>query len=478
MLWLGLYFPNLPLEVYTRASALTHPLIVCDGPGRERQVLRANSAAARHGIEPGMRASAALALSNDLKVVVRDPKLERHALHRLAAWAGQFSSLVHPEAPHALLLEVGGSLRLFRDLENLLTQVELGLAELGFEAQCAVAPTKLAATWLARAGRDAQITDVARLAGAVGELPLSVLDLSPTQLARLKGMGITQVGDCLRLPRDGLARRLGLTFVQQLDQALGRMPDLRAPFVPPATFYSRLELPGTVEDVESLVFALNRLVAELCGELRARTAGVRALMLTLVHPKAAASRIELRLTALTRDPKHLIELFRERLARIELAEPVEALALRAAELPPLGTPTIDLFAPRQASEEFAAALIERLRARLGEKAVRTVHAIPEHRPERAHGYSAPVTAQAVINSGERPFWILPEPVPLKQIGDQPWIGSALDLDGRAERIESGWWDEAEIGRDYFVARNRAGECYWIFRETRLPRRWWLHGIFG
>jgi protein ImuB len=478
MLWLGLYFPNLPLEVYTRASAATHPLIVCDGPGREREVLRANSAAARRGIEPGMRASAALALANDLKVVARDPKLERHALHRLAAWAGQFSSLVHPVAQHTLLLEVGGSLRLFRDLENLLTQVELGLAELGFEAQCAVAPTKLAASWLSRTGHDAQITDAASLASAVGELPLSVLDLAPTLLARLKGMGVTRVGDCMRLPRDGLARRLGLAFVQQLDQALGRMPDPRAPFVPPATFDSRLELPGAVENVESLVFALNRLVAELCGELRARTTGVRALSLTLTHPRAAASTIELRLTALTRDPKHFIELFRERLARIELAEPVEALALRAAELLPLGTPTIDLFTPRQASEEFAAALIERLRARLGEKAVVTVDVVPEHRPERAYRYSAPPVTQAPMKSGERPFWILPEPVPLRQVDDQPWIGSALNLEGRAERIESGWWDEADIGRDYFVARNRSGECYWVFRETQLPRRWWLHGIFG
>ena len=441
-------------------------------------MLHANAAAARCGIAPGLRVSAALALARGLRVLARNPDHERRALQRLAAWAGQFSSLVHVEAPQALLLEVGGSLRLFGGLENLLTQVELGLTELGYTAQLAVAPTRLAATWLARAGRDVQITTSAQLAGALGELPLAVLDLSPEAIARLNGMGIGRLGDCLRLPREGLARRLGSEFVARLDRARGQLPDPRAPFVPPASFESRLELPGTVENVEGLVFALRRLVVELCGELRARSAGVMRLVLTLAHPKAAASVIELGLVAPTRDPKHLTELFRERLAQLELPEPVEALTLSVAQFLPVGTPNLDLFTPRQVSEESAAALIERLRARLGSEAVHGLEVVAEHRPERAYGYAAAKAVPVAVTGGERPLWLLPEPVPLRLSDGQPWIGSNLKLESSAERIESGWWDEADIGRDYFVARNRGGECYWIFRELQPPRRWWLHGIFG
>jgi protein ImuB len=482
MLWLALHFPDLPLEVFTRGTTAPDSLIVSEGQGREQRVLRANSAATCRGIAPGMRVSAALALANGLRVRVRDVPAERNALERLAAWSGQYSSLVHVVTPQTLLLEVGGSLRLFRDLPSLLARIEFGIAELGYAAQLSVAPTPLAATWLACAGHDAQITDGARLVGVLSELPLAVLELAPESRACLEGMGLKRVGDCLRLPRAGLAKRLGPELVLKLDRALGRVPDPRAPFVPAASFASRLELPGTVENVQGLTFALHRLVLELSGELRARAAGVMQLTLTLLHPKAPATLIELGLVAPTREPKHLIELFRERLAQCVLPEAVETLVLRAQSFLPLATPNLDLFGARPESEESAAALIERLRARLGQQAVQGLAVVAEHRPERAHVYdrahSGAKAAAQLVAHGERPFWLLPEPVPLEQDGDQPLIGSALLLESGAERIESGWWDEGDIGRDYFVARNRAGECYWIFRELKPAPRWWLHGIFG
>ena len=126
-------------------------------------------------------------------------------------------------------------------------------------------------TWLARDGGDAQVAETARLAGALDSLPLTVLGLAREPLERLHGMGVTRLGDCLRLPREGLAKRLRPEFVLQLDRALGHVSDPRAPFVPAARFDARLELPGTVENVQGVAFALNRLVLELCGELRARS---------------------------------------------------------------------------------------------------------------------------------------------------------------------------------------------------------------
>ena len=476
MLWLALYFPDLPLEVYTRGVP-SDWLVISEGQGREQRVLRASRAAARLGVTAGMRVSAALALAGASRVMPRAIQDEQRALERLAAWARQYSSLVHVLAPHTLLLEVGGSLKLFGDLPSLLARIELGVAEIGYVLQIAVAPTPLAATWLARIGRDTRITDASRLTGVLAKLPLSVLELAPESLARLEGMGLRWIGDCLRLPRAGLTQRLGPELVLTLDRALGRVSDPRAPFVPPAYFESRLELPGMVENTQGVVFALNRLTTELCGDLRARAAGVMQLTLTLMHPHAPATVIELGLVAPTRDPKHLIELFRERLAPVKLPGPVEALVLHVATLLPLGTRHLDLFGAHPVPKESAAALIERLCARLGPQAVQGLAVVAEHRPERAYAHSSKTTS-VFVTSGARPLWLLPEPVVLDARDDRPWLGGALFLDDEVERIESGWWDEDDVGRDYFVARNRAGECYWIFRELKPPRGWWLHGIFG
>jgi len=468
----------LPLELFTRATPGSDPLAVSDGQGREHHILRANPAATRLGITPGMRVSAALALAGGLQVMPRAAAAEQQALEHLAAWAGQYSSLVHIAAPHTLLLEVGGSLKLFRDLPNLLAQIEFGVAELGYTVPMAVAPTPLAATWLARSAVDAQVTDSAALAGTIARLPLAVLDVGNESLARLTGMGLRDIGDCLRLPRAGLAKRLGPELVLKLDRALGRMSDVRAPFIPPARFESRLELPGTVENVQGLVFALHRLVAELCGELRARAAGVMRIQLKLAHPHAPVTEFVLGLVAPGRDPKHLIELLRERLAQIALPEAVEALVLQADGFLPLGAWPLDLFGARHHTEESAATLIERLRARLGETSVQELEVVAEHRPEHAYTHQRPETAPVLVAGGDRPLWLLPEPLPLDERNNHPWIDGALYLDGDAERIESGWWDENDIGRDYFVARHHGGERYWVFRELRAPRRWWLHGIFG
>lgn len=478
MLWLCLDLPQLALEIFTRGHEAAEPLLVSEGQGRARQVLLANTAATHAGIVPGMRVSAAYALAGRVRVMPRAQGSEDDALQGLAGWAVQFSSLVHRLAPQALLLEVGGSLTLFRGLDNLLRQIGQGLAELGYTAKPGVAPTPRAATWLARGAAGMVISGDAQLAGALAGLPMTVLDLAPAQLARLQGMGINCLGDCQRLPRDGLAQRFGPDFVRQLDQAYGRAPDPREPFVPPATFALRLELPATVAHVQGLVFGLGRLLAELCGWLRAHGTGVTALSLQLVHEKATVSRLDLELVAPTRDAQHLTDLLRERLGQLALPAVVEALVLSVSRHQPLAPHGGDLFAPRQGAQPSAVQIIERLRARLGAQRVTGLQALGDHRPERAQGCALSETPSAAMPGGLRPIWLLPEPVLLELEGDRPALGSALLLEGSSERIESGWWDGGDTGRDYYRARNCAGECYWIFRELQPPYRWWLHGIFA
>jgi protein ImuB len=477
MLWLCVHLPDLPLAIFLRGGRVTEPMAVSHGQGREQRVLIANRTAASYGVRPGMRVSAAQALARGLRVQTQDARAERSALEQLAAWCGQFTSLVSLALPQALLLEVQGSLKLFGGLEALLERLRHGLAELGYLAQLAVAPTPLAATWLAGAGNEARITTSVELAGALARLPLAGLGFAPTLLQSLRNMGVYTVGECRRLPRDGLARRLGAELVLALDRAHGRTPDPRAPYVAPACFEATLVIPGTIDNTEGLLFPLKRLLQELCGVLTARGAGVAALTLKLLHPKAAPTHVELGLVAPTRDAKHLTELFRERLARIALPEPVEEVILAAPRMLPLAQAHQDFFAVRRATDQSGAELIERLRSRLGERAVQGIAPVADHRPELAWRYAEPGQGGAAVESGERPLWLLPEPVTLESREGLPWLGEALTLEGNRERIESGWWDGRDIARDYFIARNRRGECFWIYREL-ATQSWWLHGVFG
>jgi protein ImuB len=482
MLWIGLHLPWLPLELFTRGAAAPEPLAVCDD-ARDPRVVIANDAAQRRGIHAGMRLAAALALAADLDVRRRDETTERAALERLAAWAGQFTSLVsiatRPNAaPDTLLLDIEGSLALFGGLAPLTASVRAGIAALGYRAHCAVAPTPLAAEWLARAGAAAAVTDGAHLAGALAPLPLGCTALAPQTIGALADMGIHRIGRLAQLPRGGLARRFGKDTALLLDRALGRLPDPRKPYVAPETFDAQMPLPAALDNTEALLFPLNRLLLELAGFLLARGAGAQELLLRLHHPKQPATDITLTLTAPTREARHLGELYRERLARTALPEPVEALTLHVRKLFPLDAHHLDFFEHKSTSGESGAALVERLQARLGHDAVRGIAQVAEHRPEYAWRYTEPGAVNIEAHFPPRPLWLLPQPLALRSTGDTPQLDGPLMLLPERERIESGWWDGPDIARDYYIARDDCGAQFWIYRELTGERSWFLHGIFG
>lgn len=478
MLWLALRLPLLPLEVFPQQPSPSATI------ARER-IVACDPLAVAGGVLPGMRLADAWALLPELVVQERDAERERRRLETLACWAGGFTSEVSLAQPDALLLEVAGSLRLFGGLDALLARLLHGIAGQGHAARAALAPTPRAALWLAAAG-EAGCTEVPRclspagLRDALAGLPLEVLELEPARERQLNGFGVRCLGDILRLPRSGLARRLGVDFASALAQALGELPDLRERFRFPETFRESLELPARVEDAGRLFFAALRLVQVLCGWLAARGSGIVACRLQLEHERTCATPLELVFTAPTRDPERIGRVLRERLDRLSLAAPVETLVLLAGTPEPLPGREGGLFGETAAGEGVML-LVERLQARLGEASVHAVAARPEHRPERASVSVAPGLGSAAVFPGPRPCWLLPRPQPLSEVGGRPQRDGPLTLLAGPERIESGWWDAGEaeavgdVRRDYFVALSSRHEWLWVYR---CHEGWFLHGHFS
>ena len=473
--WIALYLPNLPLEALTRALATPEPqaiaehhrIVACDGKARAR------------GVRPGLSTAAASALARELVVHPRNPAEETECLLGLAAWAVQYTPGVALEFPDALVLEVSGSLRLFRGLERIVAGLRDGCARMGFTALAAAAPTARGASWLAHAGSERLAADPAALERALAGLPVRVMTGDAATLEALAAIGATRVGDVTALPRAGLARRFGRQLLDDLDRALGRAADPRAFFTPPAEFRARLELPAEVTQAEALVFAARRLFVQLEGFLAARAGGVQRLALRLVHREARFTEVPIGLVAPARDAAHFTLLARERLDGLALPEAVRAIALAAGNVVPLAGEALALFDDGASSPGDWQRLVERLRARLGGAAVRGLAAAAEHRPERASREDGlGVRATAAATFGLRPFWLLPAPLPLDEIGAVPHRGGPLKLLAGPERIESGWWDEGEIARDYFVAETADRALVWIYRERQPAGGWFLHGLFA
>jgi protein ImuB len=289
-------------------------------------------------------------------------------------------------------------------------------------------------------------------------------------------MGVTTLGELMRLPRAGIARRLNPAVVAELDIALARQPAPRRAFVQRERFRERCDFETEIEHVAYLEKALEPLIERCARFLRQRQAGVQTLRLKLKHREGPATRVRLGLASITSERRRLSDVLCQKLTRLNLRAPVRGMELISGSLRSLSASSLDVFAglTGAGSRDSAPQLVERLRARLGEEAVYGVCLIPEHRPEAAWRRVQELCLTAAVKAERgieqqlpRPVWLLHEPLPLPK----PEI-----LQG-PERIESGWWDGKGVARDYYIARESQGARLWVFQE-RQSKRWYVHGVFA
>jgi protein ImuB len=446
----------------------------------------ADAEAMAAGIVPGQKLSTALGLLPGLATFERDTDRERQALESLACWAGRFTPTVSLAPPNELLLEIGGCLRLFGGSKAIVAAVTAGCAEQAYAPGWAIAPTPLAARWLARQGSGAQCADLITLQDALAVLPCALPGWPAEVLSRLESFGVRQLGALRAMPAAGLRRRLGNGPVEDLARAWGEIPDPQPAFAFPERFALHLELPSRVEHAEALLFAGQRLFSALVGWLNVRQLRVRRCTLCLTHDDGETSELNLGFAEPASEEARFLRLLREHLGRLVLRAPVEGVGLLADEVTACQGQSAHLF--DQAPEgEGTLACLERLRARLGAEAVQVLLPIADHRPECASHPQDVVTAspapgKAISHPGRtRPLWLLPAPHPLSEQAGRPHWHGPLRLLSRPERLESGWWDQGEQGaagdvrRDYFVARNPLGQWVWVFRDAG---GWFLHGLFA
>lgn len=485
-LWLCLRLPSLSLEALPLPGG--GPCAVYERSGQRKRLVCGNPAAETLGVARGQELGAAVALAPRLKVVERNLRAEREALRVLCAVAYGFSSQVtaQPGAPapdaaggpgkrsrtpalaqgasHAVWLEVGASLRLFGGLEALCGKLREALAPLGYRHEIGVAPTPEGASLLAGA---APALDRKALWQALAPLSVAHLPVDEDTRAALAGSGLRTFGEVLALPLDALARRFTPAFTDYLGRVTGRLPDARRLYRPPERYRRRFELLGEADTTEALRFPIRRMLAEFAAELTARDTGVAAFTLELQHEDCPPTRLDVALAGPSRDAVHLQVVAHTRLERLRVAAPVAGLVLSADAFAPVRVRQFDLFAPRGGEEDEWQAVLDRLRARLGAAAVQGLGLRADARPEKSWS-RLPAGGDAPAPRKPRPLWLLPEPRAL---------AAAPQCVRGPERIEGGWWDGADVQRDYYVAETGEGARLWVYRE-QLSGRWFLHGLWA
>ncbi|HMM68148.1 MAG TPA: DNA polymerase Y family protein [Dokdonella sp.] len=493
MLWACLYFPELPLDaVRPQDCARDAAAVLVDGPLRNPRVVLANAAARAAGVCHGQTLAAARALQPDLPGWRRDTEAERHLLTLLADCMYRFSGEVSLARPRALLIEIGASLGLFGGWRALERRLRRDLDGCAVAYRLVAAPVAAGARVLAGSRDRIALITQPQLINALGDISVENCGLEKQTSSSLTAMGLGRLGQLFALPRAELARRIGPAALLHLDRMRGLAPEALASYQPPTRYARRLEFDHAIDTVQALQFPLQRMLRELGRFLVTRDGGVQAFDLVLEHEHQATTRITVGLLEAQRDAGILLELAHARLERIALVAPVHALNVIADDLPLLRPLHEDLFEtdPRETLEWPM--LVERLRARLGDEAIHGFLEVADHRPERAWRLyplgkadlrkaplpaarkpahqSARVLAHALRGAPARPLWLLRKAIPLRPA---PWRILA-----GPERIESGWWDDADQRHDYYIVQTREGQRAWAYVATGETGNWMLQGWFA
>lgn len=468
MLWLALQFPQLPID-RRPGGDVDEPLVVVLQEGPRRRILACNEAAAAAGIHSGLALKSAYAIVPDLVVNEYDEDEQQQHLEQLTLWALSYSSWITPHAPNTVLIEIQASLKLFGGLEALLKIIREDVQHQALTVRMGVAPTPSAAQLFATAGQSTPVRSRSALGQVLAPIPVEYLPLDAFTFKGLRQSGIRQIGQLMRLPAASLTRRFGNTCMDLLYKLDGRLPEPQQAFVPPKTFSQAADLPLEAPDTNALAFPLNRLLSALGGFLRASDLGVRHLDIQLYHHKQAPTVVTLRFLDATASSQHLFRIATERLGNTVLSSPVIRIRLDSQELAPIERGAKDLFQKSQAQASSIQQVLDNLMARLGRDALYTALPGDDHRPEKAWLSALLQETSPPVQWPARPTWLLKEP---------RLACEDLELTTLPERIENGWWDETDVRRDYYIAHDRKGSHYWVYRQRNDPHNTWIHGIFS
>jgi protein ImuB len=492
--WLALHFSDWSMHAVLRTlsheqrAVLTQKPVAIVDQDRQRRVLTANHVALARGVRVGHTLNAALALCSQLQLLPRDIAAEHKLLLELAAWAQRYTPLVSMESPNELLLEVRGSLRLFGGSALLLKDIQQALQQQQLIASMALSPTARASLCLARgqhSTREPSVVTPMQLKTALSSLPLSCLHWPVEIEIRLARFGITRLGELWRLPRADLARRIGVRYLRELNALLGRQVELRHSFNPVPVYRDRILLDFEISSTQLLEQVFSVALNRLQQYLREHDFSLGRVLIELKHRELAATHLCIGLATPTAEMKRAAALLHEQLQRLVLPAPVLEIKLHVKKLLAAQGIAQDFLAsiachrPAQSQTDMLGSLLERLQVRLGANAVRSLQLHADHRPECAQkkldaelqlkGSNARLPMQPL-----RPLWLLPEPVVLGESMRPP---QQLQLLHGPERIEAGWWNDAPVKRDYYVARDGNQAC-WVFKDLLNSSGWYRQGWFG
>lgn len=544
---LSLWFPRLGAERLLRRQGqlCDQVFAVVEDLGQIQVLSSLSERASQEGLQKGQPWRDAQAMCPQLLTRLRNKQAEELFLKGLARWAGKFSPWISIEPTASLMLDITGCAHLFGGEVGMVEQIREDASNFGLSLSTGVADTPGAAWGLARYGgqgpqaqrtgdaidQEARATrsraakrrywerggaapkaiNSAMLSSylappgqtysAIKSLPVAALRLEDTMIESLNRLGLRRIGDLSGQPRAAVTRRFGKGLVEQLDKALGSIPEPISPLRQNPHFGVRMSLPDPIGLQEDMILALDRLLPRLCAHLRDQGRGLRKVQLQCFHTDYTVSHIDAALARPSDDKERIRPLLIMKLDEIDAGFGIDVIRLEATQTEALHATipasqmalqnTLKNAPPPTAALDD---LISRIGGRIGLENITRYHPADSHIPEKEYQNLAAAWSDPAPEWPELPqsrpilLWP-PEPVNAPKERTMPrefkWRGRTLQTrraDG-PERIAPEWWlDDPNWRsgvRDYWRVTCEQGDLLWLFyaHGAGLPKGWFCQGSF-
>lgn len=408
----------------------------------------------------------------------------------------QVSDYISLDGDDALVLEVGRSLRYFGGLARIRHCIATGVAAQlahGHFFQ-AVAPSASASLLMARTGLESAIGRPEDLRSRLGSIPTSALAIDLRIRRKLARCGLFHIRDIWRLPLSELRIRFGRQFSDHMEQCLGLRPEIRPRWQAAPDYHDRYDAAHGLHSVQQLVTACEQLLLRLEAFLRKNHLSTDQLVFHLDHAAQHQETITVNVRKAERSAQLFLLLLETQLSDMTFVSEVVCITLRVRHFTHFTPEGGFQQKHRPTGSAGNTQLLDTLAARLGSHAVQRFLLQQDYCPEfatRMVPYLTPLAEDdgATLSSAgtgiDHPCWLLQPPRLLPIRNQQLHYLSPLTLLRGPRRIETRWWQDKGIRRDYYVATNVQGHLLWIYqdlaRSTQPQHRqsaWYLHGFFG
>ena len=362
---------------------------------RSRDKLRLTQltdAARQLGAESGMTATQGQARCPALRIVTRALPAEQAAQEILLQWAASISPRIEATGDGLCTIDLTGT-RFDHEPKPLGDRCVEAFARMNLLAQVGIAANPelaLLAAKFAEVSASADSSDTLPLciieptAAAtrrfVAPLPIHALSTPPGLVAVLHKWGLRTLGELAALPKEAAIERLGPEALPLWRQLSGGEPRPLQLHRPSELLTEAMDFEHHVEQLDALLFVLNRFLHSLEARLAELYLVAESLTLELRFEDGARHERAFRIPEPTRDIDLLLRTLHTHLENFRADVAVVGVRLTAT---PARQPQqqLDLFQPSLRDPNRFAETLSRLEALLGTGRVGSPEVLPTHRPD-------------------------------------------------------------------------------------------------